>query len=635
MRFVRAKVIGRMSYDFNRKKWWSEGTTDPHLSLFRSAHELDDFQDGRRTRNKENLARYLNKRYAGLRPGENASISDLIDDITLNVCKSATSTVASKICMHRPRPQFLTQNGSFEDQQRARGLQKFVQGVFSQNDVYQKVSPKAFLDCAIFDIGAVKVTPHYGKVKIERVLADELLVDEEAAYTAAPRELYQRKFVTKEVLAALYPKKKKAIMSAATAPDERNSTYTDLVEVLEAWHLKSSPKAKDGKRIIAIETDVLEIEDYTHDTFPFAFLRWDERPVGFYGQGLVEQLAPIQDEIDKTAMRIQESMHLMAVAWIIVDKASKIRKAIFKNVPGIIVEKQGGPDPKVQTNAAVDPQVFQYLDYLYNKSFELAGVSQLSATSRKPAGLESGIALRTILDTETQRFGLLARAWEQMHLDLARLVVRTAADMHEAGEDISCTYQDKEFMERISWKDVRLDEERFSMELYPTSMLPQTPAGKLAFVQEMMGLNIMQPEQAAMWLELPDTEKWLSLETATVRSAHQIAEFILSADDNWIDPEEFMDLQMCAKVAQKYWVRGHINKVPQKRLDNLARWINDALDLHGEITQATAVDPSLAPAGPGGPVPPSVPPGLPGPAGNVTPLDPQLAMAGGGLPPGV
>ena len=66
-----------------------------------------------------------------------------------------------------------------------------------------------------------------------------------------------------------------------------------MVKVIESWHLSSGPKAKDGKHTICTNATLFK-EDYDKEYFPFVFFRWNVRPVGFFGQGLAEQLQGLQ-----------------------------------------------------------------------------------------------------------------------------------------------------------------------------------------------------------------------------------------------------------------------------------------------------------------------------------------------------
>jgi hypothetical protein len=610
-------------YVDHKRRWWKKGEDEPHKSLFEWVNAVEQRQSSRRERNRNNLSQFLNRNIVGLSPGELNQYDAVIADLTLNIVQSAVTTVASKLCTQRPHPFVLTENGKFEDQERAKYLQKFIKGVMSQNDIHDSESPRAFMDAMIFDLGAMKCFRREGRIIVERVMPDEIIVDEDEAHTAKPRNLAQKKYITKDVLMEAFPKFVAEISTANTIYNHATNDLTDLVEVVEAWHLKGAKNAQDGKHIIAIKNATLVLEDWKRSRFPFTFMRWGERQVGFYGQGLVEILAPMQREINAIMQRIQESMRLLAVAWVIVDKNSGINKRHLKNVNAIILEKgPGGQAPQVQLNAGVNPQVFEYLDYLYQRAYEIAGVSQLSAHAKKPEGVRSGAALRTLLDTESTRWGMPSRQWERAHVDIARLIIDEAREAAAAGEELAVNCADREWIERIDFAKCNMDDDRFTIDVHPTSSLPTTPAGKLALVEELNALGAIQdPTVALDLLQLPDVEKYTDIETAPLRSAHQICEHILSGDDNWIPPEEFMNLQLCITVANKYWVKGHIEKVPQARLDSLARWIKEAMDIinpapmpppPGETPQdpAAMMGPEAMPAGmDAGPAPPgAVPP---------------------------
>ncbi|NIN93987.1 MAG: hypothetical protein GTN93_02720, partial [Anaerolineae bacterium] len=58
------------------------------------------------------------------------------------------------------------------------------------------------------------------------------------------------------------------------------------------------------------------------------------------------------------------------------------------------------------------------------------------------------------------------------------------------------------------------DEDQYEMQVYPTSLLPTTPAGKLATVTEMLDKGLIPKEHALKLLSFPDVEAVVTLETA-------------------------------------------------------------------------------------------------------------------------
>ena len=175
--------------------------------------------------------------------------------------------------------------------------------------------------------------------------------------------------------------------------DFGNTTLVDQIEVLEAWHLPSGEGATDGRHVICISNATLVDEQWDKGSFPFVFVRWTDPMLGFWGEGVACDIQGMQVEINKLLMKIQRAFHLMSVPRIYVENGSKIRKSFFNNEIGTIIPYTGQP-PVQMTPPSLNREIFDHLERLYNRSFEIAGISQMAATSMKPAGLNSGAALR-------------------------------------------------------------------------------------------------------------------------------------------------------------------------------------------------------------------------------------------------
>ena len=128
---------------------------------------------------------------------------------------------------------------------------------------------------------------------------------------------------------------------------------------------------------------------------------------GWYGTGLVEQLTPIQMELNRIALRTQQAMHLMAVPRVYVERGSQVVLSHLNNDIGNIIEYTGTP-PVVNVGQAASGEVYAQFDRLYAKAYETTGISQLSAASLKPEGLNSGRAIREYNDLQTDRFAVIA-----------------------------------------------------------------------------------------------------------------------------------------------------------------------------------------------------------------------------------
>lgn len=546
--------------------------------------------------------------------------------LTYNVIQSCIDTAAAKIGKNKTRVLFLTEKGNFSQQQRAKQLTQFCDGLFYLTDLYDLLQ-RAFVDCALFDCGAVHLFVENGRISAERVLPSELVVDENEAIDGAPRSLYRRKFVHRDVLAEMFPDQREAILSApaggAGGVQNVNSTgdQSEMVTVFEGWHLPSGPGAKDGRHRIEIDRHTLLDEPWTKDYFPIPLMRWGRRPTGFFGQGLAEQLVGIQLEITKLVKTIAQAQNLMSVPRVLVERGSEIVKSHVSNEVGALLSYTG-TQPTFSTAPAMHPEVYQHLETLYRKAYEITGISSMSANGKKPDGLDAAVALREFHDIESERFVSVGQRFEAFALDCARIMIDLARDLYSGGKDIQVKAPSSKFIRSISWKDVKLDEDAYVMQAFPTSILPATPAGRLQKVQEMIQSQLISREMGMALLDFPDLDGATSLEVSSYRDTQRIIGRVLE-DGEYESPEPYMNLQLARDMAQMAYLNARTEGTPEKRLDLLRRFIDDCDDmLKDPGNKAPLPAPPQAPGMPPG-QPPQ--PGLPGmPGGGVPALPSQL-----------
>ncbi len=263
------------------------------------------------------------------------------DRPTFNLVQSVTDTLVSRLSQARPQPVFLTDNGDYKQRNLAKKLNNFTQGEFYQIKAYEKAAI-ILRDALVEGTGVAHVyaTPD-NKVGLERVFLTELLIDPNEAIYGEPRQLYRLKLYDRDVLAANFPKLKDKINIASDATPDNSSDaskkVSDLVMVVEGWHLPSGKNADDGRHTIAISSGFLVDEEYKKDKFPFAFLHYSPRLLGFWAQGIAEQLMGTQIELNQILFTISRSIKLMGVPRIFIEDGSKIVSSHINNEIGSIV----------------------------------------------------------------------------------------------------------------------------------------------------------------------------------------------------------------------------------------------------------------------------------------------------------
>jgi hypothetical protein len=348
----------------------------------------------------------------------------------------------------------------------------------------------------------------------------------------------------------------------------------DQVFVIETWRLPSKKGKKDGKHVIAIENATLVNEEYKKNYFPFAFIRWNERPVGFYGQGLSEQLTGIQIEINKLLRTAQLSFNMFGVPRLLVEETSKIVDSHLNNNIGNVIRYRG-TKPDFNVSNSIHPDVLNQIDRLYSRSYEIAGVSQLSAQSKKPAGVDSAVAMREYNDIESERFVLVGQRYENFYVESAKIMIDLAKEIYEETGEYKVKLKGKKFIEEIDWKDIDVEEDDFIIQPFPVSSLGTTPAGRLQKVQELINGNFIPREEAMELLDMPDIERYMSLEVAAIRNIYNTIDKIVE-DGIYTQPEPYQNLAYGIKRFQAEYLICRDNGVEPERLEMLRRWITSA-----------------------------------------------------------
>jgi hypothetical protein len=594
----------------NYDSQWYTLTEKPHEAIFSYIKNLDQRQNYRQQQNIRHMRLYGNQEYMGVGVYNYAKTEqsyNVANRVTLNIVQSMVDTVTSKIGKNRPRPMFLTDDGNFTLKTRAKKLSQFAEGCFYSTDYYAK-AVKAFQSAAIFGTGAIKIYREGDEIKAENVFIDELMVNDDEAYYGQPRQMHQRKWIHRDVLKQMFPASRGAIESATEDSgryDEFKDRLGEMLLVIESWHLASGPKAKDGKHVISIGNETLYAGKWDKDYFPFVFINWNQPPLGFWGQGIAEQLTGLQVEINKLLRTIQISMHLVSVPKIFIEATSKVVDAHLNNKIGGIVRYTGSAP--IQGNlGSIPPELFSHVDRMYNRAFEIVGISQLSAQSQKPAGLDSGKALRTFNDLESERFMATQQRYENSFLEAAKHMIAIAKEIAEDTNNYEIKVPGAGFLKTIKWQDVDIDSDQYILQCYPTASLSKTPAARLQEVQELMQAGFVGKEDGMKLLDFPDLKSFYNMANAGAEDIERQIEMMMDTGE-YETPEPFQNLQYGIVKMQQAYLMYRSEKAPEERLELLRSWISDAKNLLDSAQQeaqaatmqaASAAQPLGVPAAP-------------------------------------
>lgn len=524
--------------------------------------------------------------------------------LVLNVTQSCVDTVAAKIAKNRTRVRFLTTGGNWKAQQKIKLLTKFGDGLFDQCGVYP-AGQQMFVDGCIFEGGILKVlTEPDGSIKVERVLPIEILVDDGEAIYGNPRTMFQELIADRDVLIDRHCDKKtnKGREDARKLSDApgydpisgKDSGDSSLVRVYEGWHLPSLRDSADGVHAIATSGVCLVSEKWEKETFPFVKFSWNRRLSGWWGQPLAEQLLPLQLELNNMMERARTALQHMAVPRWLLPIGSGVDEDSINDDPrgSFMYYNADKPPPQPFVAPALPREFYDRMYRIKEEAYEISGVSQLSASGVKPAGLNAKIALEEYRDIETERFIIPGQNFELAHVQLMGLMVDAARDMYAAGKAFRVRAPGAKFLEQIDWKSIDLDKEKYTIGRFPASLFPNSVSGRVQRAQDLMENGWIDKEEALRLMDVPDLEPVVSLRLASMDAIRRQIDNILE-DGNYASPEPYLEAPRALRMAQGAFLKAQNEGCPEEHLDLLDRWVQELDERVQSMTpQAPAVDPA-------------------------------------------
>lgn len=579
-------------------QWWSAKSDKQMCSeLLSTATYLKESQNYRYRQAAVYARLYGNQNlfnFVGSNLNKMDSVQGLPQDRpTFNIIQSGIDTLVSRISQNRPSPVFLTDGGNYKERSTAKKLNNFTQGEFYQAKAYEKAT-LVLRDSLVMGTGCLKVyATADNKVGIDRVLFTELFADPNECIYGEPRQLYQLKLVDRQVLMDAFPKAKGLLQIAEKATVDNSSesakTISDMVLVVEGWKLKSGTNAKDGMHVLACSSGILFEEEFEKDKFPFVFLHYSPRMLGFWAQGIAEQSMGTQLEINGLMFQISRAIRLVGVPRVFVEMGSKVNKAAFNNEIGTIVEYQG-TKPIYEVAQCVPQELYAQLQRTVDYGFQQMGVSMLQATSQKPAGLNSGEAIRSYDDISNDRFQTLSKRYDTLFIDLAYLIIDTASDIARDQGEYQTIYPGKNGVQSIDLPKIDVEENPFVIQCFNMSSLPRDPAGRLAKVTEMIQSGMIDLKEGRRLLDFPDLEQAERLANAAEERVYCYLDKIVEEGD-YQEPDPFMDLEFAIKTAVAYYNLYQPMKLEDEKCDMIRNFYTQSKAL---MTQAAAL-----PAAPG------------------------------------
>lgn len=564
---------------------------------------------------------------------------------TFNLIGSAIETLVNKLGRNRIWVKYLTDGGDYKTRLACSKAEDYVEGLFYGAHVHREMK-QCLQDALTWGTAFAKIhnaDPDPKRICFERVISDEILVDDAEAIYGKPRSLYQRNFVHKQQLAELYLErgapgdqgaKRRAEIAAAiwragtSVPGIvhlQTSNYSDMVPLVEGWHLGG------GKRshLVGIGTIALnpaELQEWTKSGFPFAVLRYNNLGFGYWGQGLAEVLAPHQKKINRLNEIIDEAQKRIAVPRVVIDTGSGVTADMLANtIGGVIKKKPGSPSPEWILPPAVQPEIYQDREQEIAKGYRRAGISEDSAAGESSDKVRSGAAEDIRDDIKSQRFVCTGQALEDFGVDIADLMMDMACDIKP-----QVTVSGRR--DPIKWQDVKDALESARAKAFPISSFSTSPEARLKQADRMLAAGQVSREDYLRVIDYPDVKAFTDLSVASANNIERTLSDMLESGD-YRGPDRYMDVQLAFATAHARYEFERAHGTPDDALEVLRIFIDqcDTLIQSGNAAPAPAPQQSIVASGAGGLEAQSTSGPPPGPMPGAAAPPPSGAMGAGAM----
>ena len=403
----------------------------------------------------------------------------------LNVIKSAIDSIVSKISTAHCRPFVNTVKGSFKTIQICKQLQIFFDYFFEEKDIASKIVA-ALLNSCVFDKGHIYIDETSGDI-----------------LSVVPWNVYTRQSEGDDPKSCYieFPNKSVDSLDEDTfgllTEDEKKTLY---VNVGYFYDSKTRTKA------ILINRNIRKIFEIEFSEIPLVTIHYTNPIIGNGCLSVADMLRGIQKEIDELMKRISDASILNPALTFFVSNASSVKVGQLNNKVGNIVQYNApvGERPvETASNPFIADQYITLLDNLMEKAYNMVGISQLSAQGKKPAGLDSGVALATQADIESDRFQVLLDQYIRMFTDTAKKIIK----VFEKTKDV---VEPSRYALRITWGEVSKEYDKMRIQFSCADSLSKDPSEKLKQLQTLAQAGIIPATQIASLLELPDINRGYS-----------------------------------------------------------------------------------------------------------------------------
>ncbi len=562
-----------------------------------------------------------------------------------------------------PVPQFVTNGGTFEEQQAAETMDRVICAEYDAQhggytDFHALCRKLELMVATALGRGWVFVFPgvYGGKAKPEAEIDDGLTINvvREHQYGRILR-LSRSTWRDPEALIAKYPRKRAAILENVEVVQAnldsgwaKNSAFPSLnssvqptqrlVRVVQGWHI-STGKKDPGRELHTLKDGTwLEDNEWTRSTPPCRHIDYDEELSGAGGVPLTHAIYRLfvrEQELIDTCDRLETTTPLEVF---LTRRSNGDGPSVKKQLEGAAAIEVVEVDDPANALVPVDMnglprKTVELMDRYADSQHEVLGISRGHADAVQQKNVNSGIQASLDASLFPERHADFVLRFNRFRaVDCAELFVWAIQDIVDSGELYSIWAGDEEIRKLVKGDDLDLDLEKYRLQVKPSSARKDSVATRLQKAEKWLqdpSVQFTGADMAQFWKTYDVSSFSEELDGITDGVRRQLKKWrsppLEQAQAEYRSPAKWFTIQgleSALRVVVSDYEDARDGKVPEERLRLWENYMNQCVSLirtlKMEEAQLAAVASGKVPGG-----------------ANVSPIqNPAAGAAPGGGPPG-
>lgn len=390
-------------------------------------------------------------------------------------------------------------------------------------------------------------TIHLGDIKVEALSPFDVYVDNTARTFAEARWAVCKHSLSSEEIKRRWgvDVKPDAVSadydSAVPFSNARDADEPNVKAVYFLYYLPG-PECPKGRYVVWCEKPNTILYDgpweLPHQMLPLVQFPGIRMPGRVEDEAIITHARPIQKEINKTISQIVQMKNLTVAPQMLAPVGSMRQRPT--NEPNAVIEYApiNGAVPEWRQMPAIPPYVFEHLREMQGRIDRLFNIT-LVGRGEVPPNVEAGLAIDLLQETAVDQVAPVIQSIENALARAGKIMISLAHKYYVEERIMKIRGEGgRVYVEKFKQSDI---DGGVDFRAEAGSGLPRTRAMRMMRIKELVGMQVLRPDQALKYLDLADMNGVRARLLADEEQASREIDKLLNGEP--INPEAVMEAQ--------------------------------------------------------------------------------------------